>query len=160
MKLIQDEIFTMAERIRVKLSLDAIKPYYSTPYEFVTMLSKLRSNVKYPFIFINSIGVRYSDDGIVTVPDVVFATLSDKNWSARERDEKSMKPILIPLVDEFERQLGFSRELRIQTVGDKTLHYFYGTTGINGYDGAIFPDHVDAIQLTNYRFRISKNCKK
>lgn len=159
MKLIQDEIIVMAERIRVKLGLDAIKPYYSTPYEFVTMLTKLKADVKYPFIFINSIGVRYGDKGMVTVPDIVVATRSDKNWSALERDTKSMKPFLIPIVDEFERQMRFSRELRIQTVGEKVLHYFYGTSGINGYEGVLFPDHVDAIQLINYKFRISNNCK-
>jgi len=160
MTLIQDELILMAERMRVNLGFDALKPYYSTPYEFVTMMSKAKDSVKYPFIFISSIGVKYEEKGVVTVPDIVFGTKSKAEWSALTRDEKSMKPFLIPLIEEFERQLKHvSRKMGIHTYGTMTPHYFYGVSGLNGYDGLIIPDHIDAIQLQNYKFRISEHCK-
>jgi hypothetical protein len=37
-------------------------------------------------------------------------------------------------------------------------HFFYGKTGLTGYDGNIVPDFIDAIQLKNYVFRLKKEC--
>jgi hypothetical protein len=160
MTLIQDELIILTERIKESLNLPSLKFYYSTPYEFVTMMSKAKDDVKYPFIFVSSIGVRYEEKDLVVVPDIVIGTKSKAEWSALVRDERSMKPILIPILEELTRQIkSVSRRLSMNTYGSKTLHYFYGRSGLNGYEGTIFPDHIDAIQLQGYRFRITSQCK-
>ena len=55
---------------------------------------------------------------IWTVKDIVIATLSDINWTREKRDEMNFRPILIPILQEFERWLMFDRDISIYKKGD------------------------------------------
>lgn len=136
-----------------------IKFYYSTPIEFINIVGKEDTNEKLPFFFVNSMSATEKQD-IWTVKDIVIATLSDINWTREKRDEINFRPILIPILQEFERWLMFDRDISIYKKGDTYFHYFYGETGLIGYDGQNFTQPVDAIQLKNFQIRMSKNCTK
>ena len=136
-----------------------IKFYYSTPVEFINIVGKESIREKLPFFFVNSMNSTEKDD-IWTIKDIVIATLSDTNWTREKRDELNFRPILIPILKEFERILMFDRDISIFSKGETYFHYFYGETGLIGYDGQNFTQPVDAIQLKNFKIRMSKNCTK
>ena len=164
MKLIQNILETEAKRIQKSLGLDNLVFYYSTLNEFIETLNNLKKqNLRYPFFFVHSDRVTYSDgknDVICSVENIVIATLSDQKWTAAVRDLESFKPILLPIYEELYDGMQRNREINIHSHGDIHIHYFYGKEGIVGYEGLIFPDFIDAIQLKNYKFRISKNNNK
>lgn len=134
-----------------------IRFYHSTPIEFVSVVGKESNKDKLPFFFVNSIQTS-EKDGIWVIKDIVIATMSDKNWTREKRDELNFKPILIPILQEFFRLLMFDRDLSVYQTGETIFHYFYGETGLNGYEAQKFTQAVDAIQLKNFQFKMSKNC--
>lgn len=166
MKLIQDELQKVTESIQSCLGLDNLTFYYSTVNEFMNLLANKKTpKLKYPFLFVNSVGVHYKDtptDTIVIVPDIVIATYSSIKWNAQERDKQSFKPVLLPIYNEFLTLLTRVQGIEITQYGDRYDHYFYGKTGLVGYEQDEYPDHVDAIQLKNFQFRLTNNnnCKK
>ncbi len=152
---IQEEIKRVVGYIKRDLKLDNLTFYYSTPAEFIELLTATPAKKdKYPFFFVNSINVRYDKNRqICSVDDIVIATWSDAKWRAEKREKESMS-ILKPIYDEFLRRCDFDKNISIHKEGELFPHYFYGKTGIIGHDGALFPDHVDAIQIKNTEFRI------
>lgn len=160
MRPVQNDIYRIVEQIREYKKLDNITFYYSTPNEFIEHLTKLgnKQNRKYPFFFVNSLNVRYNEaDKLCYVDDIVIATLSKPEWKADERELKSM-PILKGIYNEFIRRTKFDKYVKLHKEGDMYPHFFYGKTGLTGYDGSIVPDFIDAIQLKNYVFRLKKEC--
>ncbi len=131
--------------------------YHSTPIEFVNVVGKESVNQKLPFFFVNSM-LSSEGDGIWVIKDIVIATMSDKNWTREKRDAVNFKPILIPVLQEFHRILCFDRDLSVYRTGDTIFHYFYGETGLKGYEAHKFTQSVDAIQLKNFQFKMSRNC--
>lgn len=166
MKLIQDELERIALQVQTCLGLDNMTFYYSTVNEFMNLLANKKTpKEKYPFFFVNSVNVHYKDsptDMIVEVPDIVIATYSSIKWSAPERDKQSFKPILLPIYSNFLLSCTRDSSVEITKYGDRYDHYFYGKTGLVGYEQDEYPDHIDAIQLKNYQFRLTNNnnCKK
>ncbi len=163
MILIQDELERVSRNIQKQLSMDNLKFQYSTMNEFITEMSKIKNeNKKFPFFFVHSLGVSYdnsNNDIICTVKDIIIAVDSNSNWTSDIRDQKTIKPILLPIYDTFLDKLTRDRGIEIQSKGKVIVHYFYGNTGFAGYDGEIYPDHLDAIQLTDFKFRIiNRNC--
>lgn len=134
-----------------------IRFYHSTPIEFVSVVGKESNKHKLPFFFVNSISSN-EKEGIWTIKDIVIATMSDKNWTSEVRDRNSFEPTLIPILQEFFRLLMFDRDISVYKTGETFFHYFYGETGLNGYEAQKFTQAVDAIQLKNFQFKMSKNC--
>ena len=166
MTLLQDILCPEIELVQKDLCLDNSKFKYSTPTEFVNEMKKLDDSQRYPFFFVNSMLVDYDlqskNDRIINVGEIVIATKTDKEWSSEARDAKSFKPILIPFLERFIERMKFNSKISILKEGKVKLHYFYGKQGIYGYDGDVFNDSVDAIQLLNFQFRLSnkKQCNK
>lgn len=164
MKLIQDELERIVEKIKCELGFENTTFAYSTVAEFLQVLTNKKTpKSKYPFFFINSVNVKYDNNGldsICTVDDIVIATYSDSKWSAKQRDLQSFKPILLPIYEKFIDKLKRDRHVELVKEGTITIHYFYGKTGLVGYESGEYPDHVDAIQLKNFQFRLTNNCKK
>jgi len=164
MKLIQDELCRIVGKIQEERNLDNLTFYYSTVNEFMQLLSNKKTpKAKYPFFFVNSVNTSYDNtgyDSICSIDDIVIATYSDAKWSALERDKQSFKPILLPIYEKFIDKLKRDRHVEIVKEGEIIIHYFYGKTGLTGYDSGEYPDHVDAIQLRNFQFRLTNNCKK
>lgn len=159
LRAIQQDMPDFIEVIRKRLNLDNITFYYSTKTEFIEMLKATKKNSdKYPFFFINASDVQYNDtDMTCTVAEIVIATISEMNWKAPEREKESMT-ILKPIYSQFLELGRYHKYVKINKEGTMQPHYFYGKTGIDGYESGIFPDHVDAISLNNFVFRLKKQC--
>lgn len=131
--------------------------YYSTPNEFITIVGESK-NAKFPFIYINSLGVSLTDE-ILTVKDLIIATKSDQNWDSETRDNESFEPYLTPILEELIHKVTYGiGGLRMTKKGKIQYHYFFGKDGNNGYEGHKFTQPIDAIQLTDFSFKISRNC--
>jgi hypothetical protein len=152
---IQKELERIVGYIKRGLKLDGLLFYYSTPAEFIQLLtSTSKHKDKYPFFFVNSLNVKYDyKTHVCTVDDIVLATWSKEDWTTKKREQESMKR-LKPIYDEFLRRCYFDPNISLFKQGEMYPHYFYGKTGIIGHEDGTFPDHVDAIQLKNIQFRI------
>jgi hypothetical protein len=162
MTLIQDVLKVELEKIRVELGFDNMNFYCSTPNEFVDVLLNLTHNdsrLKFPMFFVNSTTVKYNN-GICTIGEMIIATKTDPLFRAEIRDEQSFKPILLPIYRKLHWSLksGISNAVMVRE-GDVKLHYFYGKSGLYGYDGNKLPDYIDAIELNNFQIRIFNKCK-
>ena len=118
--------------------------------EWVTELTKLRKDInKYPFLFVNARGIIYEGQ-IVTVPEMVVATRTSKEWKAEQRDDYTQNPILGNLTSYLEDALGcfFGTEgsfhLRTERVYNSKLD---GTVG----------EFIDAVIIKQTKLRIL-NC--
>lgn len=155
-----DNMPRVVEKIRKELGYPSLMFQFSTIHEFVATISDIKSaNDKFPFFFIHSIGVKYDDtqqNVICDVQDMIIATDSKAEWTREQREEHTM-PILRAILQKFIDRLRIDYKLDIVKYGDIVPHYFYGNTGISGYEGEVFPEHVDAIHLRNFQFRILNN---
>lgn len=158
MRALKPDMQRVMEFVKKRTGLDNIFVYYSTPNEFLDKLMLMQKENKYPFFFIDSQRVKYNDvDRTCTIEDMVIATLSKPEWTADKREELSM-PILKSVLNTFLDVTKMDMYVRLHKEGDIIQHYFYGKTSPLGYDGIIYPDFVDAIQLRNFQFRLKKEC--
>lgn len=156
----KDNMPRVIEKVRKELGYPSLMFQFSTITEFIKTLSDMKSdNDKFPFFFVHSIGVKYDDtkqNVICDVQDILIAVDSKAEWTRNERDAHTM-PILRAILDKWIERLRIDHKLDIVKYGDIISHYFYGNTGVNGYEGEVFPAHVDVIQLRNFQFRILNN---
>jgi hypothetical protein len=162
MTTIQEVLKPELEKIRVELGFDNMNFYHSTPNEFIQLLMNLTntdSRLKFPLFFVNSTTVKY-ENGICTIGELVIATKTDPMFRAEVRDEQSFKPILLPIYRKFHWDLktGIRNAVMVKE-GSVKLHYFYGKSGLYGYEGTTLPDCIDAIELNNFQIRIFNTCK-
>lgn len=169
MTLIQDILSKEAEWAKNDCNLDNMLFYYSTPTEFVEVLKEMAKKDKfapYPFVFVNSQTVSYDRTNknltTISVGELVIATITKPNYKSAERDFKTFKPILLPYMEAFFDRITNGQGLVLQSYGETRLHYFYGKEGVYGSEGNLFNDSVDAIQINDLEFRLTKNnnCKK
>lgn len=134
------------------------KPYYiyGHPIDITKRLSMTDTFKKYPLICLLldnpqkkgvSLNVEYSVN-----PTVLVLESTASSYISEERTIKTFKPILYPIALELLTQIENSRHLLIEPNGVKftwTDKYFWGKEGIKmkGYDGFIFNDYLDGIQL-------------
>ena len=118
--------------------------------EWVTELTKLRNDInKYPFLFVNARGIIYEGQ-VVTIPEMVVATRTSKEWKAEQRDDYTQNPILWNLTSYLE----------------DTLECFFGTDGEfhlrtervynSKLDGTV-GEFIDAVIIKQTKLRIL-NC--
>ena len=162
MVLIQDILCKEAEWAKNDCNLDNMLFYYSTQVEFNNVLAeeaKIDKFAPYPFVWINSKTVSYDITNknltTISVGELVIATITKPNYKSAERDLKTFKPILLPYMEAFLDRMNNGQGLVLQSYGEVRLHYFYGD------EGSPFKDSVDAIQITDLEFRLTKNnnCK-
>ena len=138
--------------IKRDLNLDYdIHFFFGTLNEFGKLLKSIGSDTgRYPFIFVNSIGTS-EDIDIINITDIIIATKSSYDFTAKKRDEVAFKPILKPIYEELKRQFWYNRHYSIQDEGNVATHYFYGEEGRAGYESLKFPDFVDALTIKNIK---------
>lgn len=153
-KLPQEHLRRIVNSTSVELSF-SILFYHSTISDFANYITKTTQK-KFPFFYVNTMGMTITDN-ICTIPDIVIATLSDSSWDSKTRDERNFKPFLIPIMKEVMRRLEFDNHLTLFKEGTTHFHYLYGKEGLTGHEAVIFEKNTDAIQLKNFKFRISKN---
>jgi len=91
-----------------------------------------------------------------------FATLTQPDWKAKDRYEKTLKPVLYPLYDEFLRQLYFcgyfiNAKAPKHTKIDRPL---WGKQAVNGNTGEFFNDKVDIIEIQNLKLTTYGQCRQ
>lgn len=104
-------------------------------------------------------------DGISTTFNAHLAifTLTSPTYRADEREEKVFKKILIPIFEEFIRQLGKSKAFGMPTVKEMAIKkwdcYFYGSGFADGNkDRNILLDFVDAIDIESISLKLKNIC--
>lgn len=153
------------------------KPYYlyGHPIDITKQLKLLDNSIerfkKYPLICLlldnpqkkgDSLNVEYS-----VSPTVLVLAETLPAYISEQRTIETFKPVLYPIALELLNQIDNSRHLLTQPKGIKcvwTDKYFWGMEGIKmkGYDGFIFNDHLDGIQLefTDLKVQVYSQCNK
>lgn len=102
---------------------------------------------RFPFVFIDSDKVSYTDDGNVNIGEMYIAALSYKEWTVIERDANNVRPILAIMgtfiLDIMSSIFGtdypFNPQMKLMYKGE--------------LDNA-FKDYTDCIRFTNIKLRI------
>lgn len=137
--------------------------HYGTLREIAGNLNQIgrARNVKYPIVaLIEPFKQRITSDGTRASLRLLIATYTKKALLADERLELNYKPILFPVYDIFMKEL---RAVVKSSTLDHTVinHFEMGKESLNGYNGSVLDDHVDAIEINdlNVLFRDNK-CKE
>lgn len=158
---IVDEMAIVVDRVSTKLSQKLGGPVfymYGHPVEIVQRLQVMTNsptlqNKKYPLIALfTDIPIDVSEVGIygTATMQMVIATITQSNYQAEERTEKSFKPILHPiyhmLMQEIyeHKQFNFEYQNPDHTAIDR---YYWGKQGLYGNTGNQFNDYIDAIEI-------------
>lgn len=135
-----------------------LKYKFSTPQEWINELcsvSQSKAQKRYPFIYVNSNTVKQEGE-IVTIGEMVIATLSRQEWKTTERDRYSFRPILNNILRLFIDKAKTSPEFALISEGMQRKHYFYGRAGLYGGEANKFEDYVDAIEINDLKLRLYK----
>lgn len=90
----------------------------------------------------------------------LIATYTSRELKADERLELNFKPILFPVYDAFIREIKHSEYFRTEEIKHTLVNHFeIGKETLEGYDGSVFNDHIDAIELKDMELDIkNKQC--
>lgn len=144
-------------------SWKALAPYYEygTPKEVSNTLSKKNNDIftyqKYPLIWL-VIDITANKDivGYTAPLTIIICNWTQSEYKAAERTEKNFKPILYPLLDDFENALVDSKRTQLLSPEYRQVdHYYWGKDGIYGHEGNIFKDKIDAIEINNLEVRFN-----
>jgi hypothetical protein len=159
--MILDEMKALVTRIESKYTTLSLKFRYCTAQEWMNELSNLSKTSKigdmYPFFFVNSMTVRQTDD-LVDIGEIVIATLSNATWTAEQRKIKNFDAWLSPLYEYLKESMQLSKSFSLNDFGTRVDHLFYGKSGLYGYEGDLFHDRIDAIEIKNLKLRLYKKC--
>jgi len=83
----------------------------------------------------------------VTIPKIVIATITDFNGTTKDRYDKTFKPILYPIYNEFIKQLGMQQSI-IGFSPNRSNFIKYDRPGTQP-EGQATNDYIDAITIEN-----------
>lgn len=165
---IPDIIAQVTEATGTILNKD-INFLFGSVNEVVTRLSQMSkkkesAELKYPLVALftdirERKGTQANVQCVATLPSIIIATFTDKNYSSEERKEKSFKPTLEPIYNTFMQELhghtavmSYSPEL---IVHDYYERYNWGRFAIFT-ENNLGSDFIDAIELINIELTINK----
>ena len=166
---VEDVFAQIVERMNKKLiSLGLMTNYqFGTLREIVDNLDKLGNldnSLKYPLValiepFSQKKGI-FNVESIMTIRFLI-ATYTRKQLKADERLQLNFKPILFPIYEEFIRQTCKSAYFRVEEIPHTLVNHFeIGRESLSGYDGNVFNDHIDAIEIKDMELSLKrKQCK-
>lgn len=136
-----------------------LKYKFSTIEEWRNELLQMNqrdANARYPFLWVNAEGVTQSPtiDSITTIPNIMLAVNSNPKWTTAERDLWSFNPLLSNLYNIFIEACKQSTYFSLVDQGERMD--FYGNQKVEGLEGYVFHDYVDAIKISNIKIRIYK----
>lgn len=95
----------------------------------------------------------------VDIDTIVIATFTDKNYHSEQRLELTIKPVLVPIYEEFLEQLAkssyFTFTDKRQILHDKTDRLSWGQSAIFT-DNNFASDFIDAIEINNLKLIIKR----
>lgn len=78
----------------------------------------------------------------------LIATYTHKELKANERLELNFKPVLFPVYNKFLDSVKRSEYFKTDKIRHTIINHFeIGRESLSGYDGSIFNDHIDAIEI-------------
>ncbi len=121
---------------------------------------------RYPLIALKQDvdNLKHGINGLEFDATIYIITLSDPNYTAKDRLTNIFKPILTPIFDKFIEQTarsGYFLEQTINEVREKTTfteHYFWGRAQIMGNEANIFGDWVDCIEIKSMKLTAMDSC--
>ena len=91
-----------------------------------------------------------------------IATLTQPDWKLKDRNEKTLYPILYPIYHEFLRQIYYCGYF-INSKAPKNIKIdrpLWGLQGANGNTGNFFNDKVDIIEIQNLKLTTYGQCRR
>lgn len=142
-------------------------PYYFYGHisEIVDKLSELTNGgilayQKYPLIALfNDFEERKFEGGKSASLNLIIANLTIPTYVAKDRYDNNFKPVLYPLLYNFEKALLKSKS--VETINfeyTKIDRLFWGKEGLYKNEGNIFNDFIDAIEINNLELKFKNNC--
>jgi hypothetical protein len=132
--------------------------------KYLRMKDFASCRLKFPALF-NYQAVRESreKDGAVTLEyNLVFVAPVKPEWGTETRTDRTWKPVLSPVYEEFMKQVKRSGYFRIPMGGiPHTLHRI-PTTGKSITENVrlIYSDYMDAYQISGFRLTVNPVCGK
>lgn len=149
------------------------KPYYlyGHPIDITRQLKLLDNSTerfkKYPLICLLLDNIESHGESSIyeysVDPTVLILAETLPSYLSEERTIETFKPILYPIASELIKQVNKSSHLQsMHKVGNKftwTDKYFWGMEGIKmkGYEGFIFNDYLDGIELNFSDLKVYNN---
>lgn len=171
MNYVVDNIGKVVTAIRVwNNTADEGAPYYMYGHK-VEINNELQSknhksahqNRKYPLIMLNMDVAEMVESGVVKYTlNIAIVAMTKENYTAQQRFEKVIKPVLAPLYDQLIEGLQLSPDFfwpGNQSIPPHTrvIRPYWGKTALNKNDELTFDDPLDAIELIN--LKINSNVK-
>lgn len=177
MRYIVDDIETIVNALKPKDNLGAVMlnkpPFYQCGRrnEIADSLAAMDKQVnkkdqKYPVIAL----ILDTEEPVVNSLvnwnlTVVIATLSDKTSSSKQRYDKTIKPVLVPIYEDFLRALKQSGLFvwpgnQAYPPHTRTIRPYWGTPKTEGNEKLILDDPLDAIEITELKINSTNkpNC--
>jgi len=129
-----------------------LKFKYSYAQEWIAEMGEYSDDKdKYPFLHVNAKGVTYEGD-VVTIPEMVLATVTDFTWTSEQKDANTPNPIILNILAYLEDSL----DAYFGTENGFCLRYepLYNAQ-LNGENTN---DYIDAVLIKNTKLRILKTC--
>ncbi|PKN16511.1 MAG: hypothetical protein CVU66_00745 [Deltaproteobacteria bacterium HGW-Deltaproteobacteria-23] len=176
MSIVEVDLFrTIVERTSAKVQHDyaatGLKCFYQHghPLEIVESLQEMTLNpksseTKYPLIalfqdFTEKKGLNNSDGELKL--NLIIANLTSPQLKAPDRYAQNFKPILIPIYDEFLKQIAKSRYFRednpIKLLHTKIDRLYWGRSGLFGNQKNLFNDYIDCIEIVDLQLNLKQN---
>lgn len=92
---------------------------------------------------------------------LLIATYTEKTLKADERLRVNFKPLLFPIYDAFLAEIKRSEHFNTEEVKHTVINHFeIGRESLSGYDGSVFNDHIDAIEIQDMELNVKpQQCK-
>jgi hypothetical protein len=149
------------EQVVESMQVDG-KPYYDFGHrlEIVDLFTKKNNNqfkyTKYPLIALRLDVDEANKSGLVDLSklNIAILTVTDKNYTARQRYDNVIIPVLFPLYKKFMKALNDSCIFYWKDMSGDPPHTridrpYWGTQFMEGNDKNIFNDPIDAIEILN-----------
>lgn len=167
---IVDEMRTVVEKVNAALvakGFATLPVYYmyGHPKEINIRLQELtnsptEAHKKFPLIILfTDIAIKVGEPGFFGSSGLrmLIANITQPEYISEQRTELNFKPIIHPIKDELLNQIGRHKQFTYE--GElkytETDMYYYGSQ-IN--DKNVFPDRIDATELSNIQININNKC--
>jgi hypothetical protein len=157
-------------KVRAKYDAEGEKPYYmhGHPQEIVRILSEKTASGQFKFkkfpaiILVQDFDETTAGEGIEADLNILIIEETKPEFEASERYTNSFLPVLYPLfdlfLDEYKKMPGI--DLSPANISyTKTDRVYWGRSGLYGNSANIANDFIDAIEVTNLSFRMSRFCQ-
>lgn len=169
MRYVQDDIGTVVSQLREEVDGP---PYYMYGHrkEINNRLKaklddKIYKYQRYPLIALVFDFPEELGSGLIQYPDlnIIIVDFTEPTYNTDERFVKVIKPVLVPIYEQFIKQLKKSGLFMWPGAQAEPKHIrifrpFWGTGTLEGNDKYIFDDPLDAIEIQKLKINSTNKC--